>query len=139
MVRQADIKKTPDIRTRAYFPQWACKVEIRYIRDLVTMDDILRLLTNAGVITGVGDGRQEKGSFSFGLWELVAHNDPRWLEIVKTGGRAAQKAAMENPKFADDDSAELLGWYDTEIVNRRDTPPEAAVKLKRGPQQESVQ
>jgi hypothetical protein len=28
--------------------------------------NILRLLQNAGVITGVGDGRQEKGSFSFG-------------------------------------------------------------------------
>jgi hypothetical protein len=142
MVRQADIKKTPDVRTRAYFPQWAVKLDIRYIRDLVTMDDILRLLSNAGIITGIGDGRQEKGSFSFGLWEIVAHDDRRWREIVKNGGRAAQVEAMENPVFADEESAELLGWYDSEILKRRDTPPEPAVKSGRRPKQqpeESIQ
>jgi hypothetical protein len=139
MVRQADIKKTPDVRTRAYFPEWACKVQIRYILNLITQTDISRLLANAGIITGIGDGRQEKGSFSFGLWELVEPTDPRWLKIVETGGRAAQLAAMEDPIFADDDSAELLGWYDGEIRQRRDTPPEAAVKPKRGAQKEAVQ
>ena len=82
---------------------------------------------------------RKKGSSSFGLWELVEPTDPRWLKIVETGNRAAQIAAMENPIFADDDSAELLAWYDGEIMERRDKPPEAAVKLKRGPTQESVQ
>jgi hypothetical protein len=139
MVRQADFKKTPDVRTRAYFPQWACKVEVRYIRDLIHMDDILHLLQNAGLIVGVGDGRQEKGSFSFGCWQIVAHDDPQFLEIVKTGGRTAQIAAMEEPRFADDDSAELLAWYDVEIRKRLDHPPQPAVKTKRGAQKEAVQ
>ena len=58
---------------------------------------------------------------------------------MKNGGREAQVAAMENPIFADDDSAELMGWFDAE-VSSRDRPPEPAVKLRRGSaQQESVQ
>jgi len=131
MVRQAGPSKAPDVRTRAYFPRWACKLEIQYMADLVTSDDIYNLLINAGLIVGIGDGRQEKGSLSFGCWELVRHDDPRFLEIVKTCGRAAQEAAMDELIFADDESAELLAWYDTEIQKRRDEPPAPAVKSRR--------
>jgi hypothetical protein len=135
MVRQAGISKTPDIRTRAYFPRWACQLDFRYIRDLVTLDDVLHLAMNAGLIVGIGDGRQEKGTFSFGCWEVVSADHPEWKEIVAQEGREAQLAALENPPFADEDSAELMGWYEVEVTKRRDPLP----PKKQPPQQEKFQ
>jgi hypothetical protein len=40
------------------------------------------------MLIGVGDDRHQKGG-SFGTFELVAGDDTRFLEIIKTGGREA--------------------------------------------------
>ena len=132
VVRTAGISKTPDIRTRAMFKTWACKIKIQYIRQKIREQDIVNLLANAGDVTGVGDGRTEKGTFDFGSWEIVHENDPRWREIVKGGGRKVQAEAMANPECSDLDTEELFSWYEKEVIKReadRSAPrvPKAAV------------
>ena len=118
IVRQAGPSRTPDVRTRAYFPTWACEVQIGYIQNIVTADEVVNLLAAAGMIVGIGDGRQEKGTFSMGLWTIVGGENEVWNDIVANGGRAAQEAAMENPVFADSDTEELYSWYEEEIERR---------------------
>jgi hypothetical protein len=95
-------------------------MSFRYVRDLITLDDVLNLAMNAGMIVGVGDGRQERGAFSFGSWDVVSHDHPEWMDIVEKEGREAQLAALDDPSFADEESADLLGWYDAEVMRRRD-------------------
>jgi hypothetical protein len=36
MVRNSDINRTPDVRTRPIFPQWACQITIAYVQSLIT-------------------------------------------------------------------------------------------------------
>jgi len=124
VVRLAGPSRAPDIRTRAAFPRWACKVTVGYIRKLVTERDVLNLFAAAGVITGIGDGRPERGARDNGQWELVSANDPRWKAIVRQQGRAAQEAAMKAVDTLDADSEELLSWYKAEVI-RREQEPEA--------------
>ncbi len=107
VVRMADMSHTPDIRTRAAVRTWATIVEIRYVMPLLTESGILNLLAAAGQIIGVGDGRQEKGVFSFGQFEVVSVDDPRLKAIVTRGNRAAQEKAMASPTFYDDESLQL--------------------------------
>jgi len=122
VVRQAGPAKTPDIRTRAIFPEWCCSVSIQYIRQRIRENDILNLVGNAGDVAGVGDGRTEKGTFDFGSWEIVAHDDPRWQKIARTQGRKVQLAALEKIECFDEDSEELLAWYQEEIRRREQEP-----------------
>jgi hypothetical protein len=126
-VRLQGIRKTPDIRTRAIFPKWCCKIEVRYVRSIIREQDVLNLVDAAGIIVGVGDGRTEKGTFDLGSWEIVEHNDPRWHEIVKSGGRKVQEAALAHPEADDADSEEMLAWYLQEIVRRERDRPLATV------------
>jgi hypothetical protein len=126
-VRLQGIRKTPDIRTRAIFPKWCCKIEVRYVRSIIREVDVTNLVDAAGIIVGVGDGRTEKGTFDLGSWEIVQHDDPRWHEIVKSGGRKIQEAAMADPEADDADSEEMLAWYLQEIVRRERDRPMASV------------
>lgn len=118
VVRSADINKTPDIRSRAIVPKWACKVEVTYIVPVLNATVISSLFATAGYTMGVGDWRPQKGSGTFGRWKIVEPNDKEYLEIINTGGAAAQQAALDNPECYDDETEELLSWYDVE-VNRR--------------------
>jgi hypothetical protein len=126
-VRLQGIRKTPDIRTRAIFPKWCCKIEVRYVRSIIREVDVTNLIDAAGIIVGVGDGRTEKGTFDLGSWEIVQHDDPRWHEIVKSGGRKIQEAAMADPEADDADSEEMLSWYLSEIVRRERDRPMASI------------
>jgi hypothetical protein len=118
VVRQAGISRTPDIRTRAMFPEWCCSITIQYIKNRIREQDIVNLVDAAGQIIGIGDGRNEKGAFDRGAWEIVNQNDPAWNRIAKNGGRKIQEAAMAQPEAVDNDSEELLAWYSSEIVRR---------------------
>lgn len=122
IVKQAGMTRAPDVRTRALFKRWACQITISYIPRLIAIGDISRLLAAAGLITGVGDGRQEKGSSSYGCWEIVEPSNAEYRQIIKEGGRKAQVAALANPEAADLDTEELLSWYETEIVKRSEQP-----------------
>lgn len=118
-VRSADINHTPDIRTRAICPRWACKIKVTFARPLIREQSISRLLAAAGITVGVGDGRVEKGTFSFGTWKVVPANDPEWLDIVKNEGKKPQLEALKNPMCYDKDSSDLLTWYEAELDLRK--------------------
>lgn len=118
VVRLAGFTKTPDIRTRAMFKEWACKMTIQFIRPKLREQDVANLFDAAGDIVGVGDGRTEKGTFNNGSWKLVNADDHDWQRIVRTQARKTQDAAMQKPESCDADTEELLAWYAAEMVRR---------------------
>jgi hypothetical protein len=118
VVRLAGFTKTPDIRTRAKFPEWACSLTIQFISTKIREQDVANLLDAAGDIVGVGDGRTEKGTFNNGSWRLVQPGDKEWTDIVKRQGRAVQEQAMAEPEAIDEDTEEMLAWYYAEIIRR---------------------
>ena len=113
IMRSADQKHTPDVRTRAFFPEWATTVTIGFIRPELTETSVLTLLSNAGMIAGIGDSRQEKGKGSFGAFAPASEIPAHLLDA------AAQWEAIENPLPADTETAELLGEFDDEVEKRR--------------------
>lgn len=118
IVRSADINKTPDVRTRAILPEWACTIQISCVRPILSAVAMANLLAAAGLLCGLGDWRQEKGSGNHGQFELVEKDDPRFLAIVANQGRKAQDIAIKNPATYDDETDEMLTWYDTELARR---------------------
>lgn len=117
ITRSADIKKTPDVRTRAIVPKWACQITVSYVRPLLREQVVANLLAAAGVTAGVGDWRQEKGSGSYGQFRICPPNDAEYQAILKQG-RAAQVKAMKDAEPYDAESAELLGWFHAEVGKR---------------------
>lgn len=118
IVRSADVARTPDVRTRAIVPQWAAKFTVTFVRPLITGQAVANLLAAAGLTMGIGDGRPEKGAMSYGQFKLVAPTDAEFKAIVSSGKRKAQEQAMENPSCYDDETAELLAWFDEERARR---------------------
>lgn len=118
IVRSADINRTPDVRTRAMLPEWACRLSVSFTKPILREQSISNLLAAAGFQAGVGDWRQEKGSGSYGSFELVAPNHPDFKRIVATQGRKAQQAALDNPVAYNDETSEMLAWFDVEIKRR---------------------
>jgi hypothetical protein len=129
IVRQADIKRTPDVRTRAILPEWACIINVRFATPILSAGPVANLLKQAGEFIGVGDGRNEKGTLSFGCFTIVNDpdsTDPRIVEqnaifnrIVEEQGRVAQDAALADPEPYDAETEELLGWFDEELSRRK--------------------
>lgn len=118
IVRSADKARTPDVRTRCIVPQWAAVMNITFVRPIMREQGVANLLAAAGITVGVGDFRPEKGAGNYGQFEVVGADDPRLLEIMRTGGRAAQVAAMDNPEAYDEETEELLSWFDAEARRR---------------------
>ena len=118
ITRSADMNKTPDIRTRAIVPRWAAEVSITYIQPILTQQVIGSIFGFAGMTQGIGDWRQQKGSGNFGKWRLTSPDDPQYLEIVRNGGKQAQVKALEDPQCYDDQTQEVLAWFDVEIRRR---------------------
>ena len=119
VVRSADMAKTPDIRTRAIVPRWACEITVGYVRPQLRRQLVANLLAAAGLYIGVGDWRQEKGSGSHGLFKIVTDDDAEWAVIAAEGGRAAQQQAISAPECYDADTAELYAWYMDEFDARQ--------------------
>lgn len=118
IVRSADMNRTPDVRTRCIVPKWAALLSITFVKPIMREQAIANLLAAAGITVGVGDFRPEKGAGNYGQFEVVSADDPRLIEIMQTGGRAAQLAAMDSPEAYDDDTEELLSWFDVEVRRR---------------------
>jgi hypothetical protein len=123
MVRSADMNKTPDMRTRAYLPRWCAEVDIAYVQPTLDAHSIVSLLTNAGSIVGIGDFRQEKGRGSFGTFSVHTEQSmgsfqEDWNELMKEA-RDVQQAALDDPEYADDQTAELMAFL-VEERSRRD-------------------
>lgn len=119
VVRNSDINHTPDIRTRAILSEWAIQCTISYTRPKITLKSVYNLLIAAGIVCGLGDGRQEKGSLNFGQFTVVTNpNNADFQRIVKLGGRKAQEKAMLNPTCYDIETESLYNWYLNEISTR---------------------
>lgn len=118
VTRSADINKTPDVRTRAIVPQWACFVSVSFVKPILREQGVANLLASAGITQGVGDWRPGKGAGTYGQFELVGSDDARFKHLVAHGGRASQLAAMEAPECYDRESKELLSWFDVESKRR---------------------
>lgn len=119
IVRSADMNKTPDVRTRAIVPAWACQLRVTFVQPLIRAQAVANLLAAAGITIGVGDGRPEKGAMSYGQFRLAGKDDPEFLRILKVGGRTAQQAAIDDPVCYDDETRELLSWFDEERAKRQ--------------------
>ena len=124
VVRSADMNRTPDMRTRCYLPQWCAEIEIRFGMPTLSREGIVSMLANAGMIIGIGDFRQEKGRGSFGTFSVHGDQiiDPDaqavWDDLTQHHGREAQIAAMANPECADELTAELMAFLNSERGRR---------------------
>lgn len=130
MVRNSDINRTPDVRTRPIFPQWACRVTMTYVKDILTEQSIANLMGAAGMLIGIGDWRGERGG-SYGKFELVDETNADFRAIQRHQGVKAQKAAFQTPIFYDEDTTELMTWFEAELQRREKThlsKPEKATK-----------
>lgn len=122
IVRSADMSRTPDMRTRGYFPQWCSEIEISFVQPNLSYASIVNLLANAGMVCGIGDFRQEKGKGGYGTFRVVLDGDEvglaAWNKIAASGGREAQLQAIANPQAADRATAELWGELIAERAKR---------------------
>ena len=118
VVRSADINKTPDVRTRAILPEWACQLSVVFTKPLIKETAVANLLAAAGMTQGIGDWRVQKGSGNYGQFELAGTDNADWQRIVATGGREAQDAAIANPETYDSETDELLAWFESETKRR---------------------
>lgn len=126
IVRQSGMTRTPDVRTRAAFRTWACRIKISYVANLIIERQVANLLNAAGTIIGIGDNRPEKGADSFGKWEVVDESDARFQSLLKSAGAKEQTKALDNPVAFDEETEELLAWFDSEIIRREKNLPSAA-------------
>lgn len=118
VVRQAGMNKTPDIRTRPILPRWCCRFDVGYSVPLIARLDVANLISAGGITSGVGDWRVQKGSGSFGQYRLATADDPEVLEIMETGSRDAQLAAIEKPTYYNEETEELMEWFNETSVAR---------------------
>lgn len=120
VVRSADINRTPDIRSRCYLPKWGAEIEIHFITPQLSVQGVVSLLCNAGILVGVGDYRQEKGKGAFGSFRVLGEgeDDQEWDDLVENHGRAAQEAALADPEYADTDTADLMEHFHSEVRRR---------------------
>lgn len=121
VVRSADMARTPDVRTRAFLPRWCAEVDIAFVTPTLSVHSVVSLLSNAGVIVGVGDFRQEKGRGSYGTFAVAGDDLGDWSDYwaeVTAEGRAVQEAAMASPEFADEETADLMEMLQDERIKR---------------------
>ena len=122
IVRSADMNKTPDVRTRAFLPDWVAEVDIHFNTPTFSNHSITSLLWNAGIMVGIGDFRQEKGRGSYGTFSVASSEDMgEYQEIwdnITHEARDIQKLAMEQPECADEQTAELMQFLQEERLRR---------------------
>lgn len=116
VVRSAGMNATPDIRTRAIIPEWACRVSLRYVQPQLSGQVVSTLLAAAGMLMGIGDFRQQKGAGNFGTFTQVDEKDETFERIVAEGGMEAQDHALELPSPYDQETAEMFEWFGEQIA-----------------------
>jgi hypothetical protein len=119
VVRSADMNRTPDVRTRAFLPRWCAEVDFAFVTPTLSTHAIASLLSNAGVVSGIGDFRQEKGKGSYGTFRIVSDEDEElWNELTSGEARDCQQEAMDNPQAFDDETRELWAMLRQERIRR---------------------
>ncbi len=139
-VRSSDIARTPDIRSLPILRQWCCTIVVQFVGSLIKPASIANLLGAAGLIVGIGDGRPEKGKFSFGQFRVCAENDPEYRAILKQG-RALQDKALADPVPYDRETEELLRWFVEEKTRRiaQPAPQPRSARKGNGPETRRVE
>lgn len=122
-VRNSGSNRTPDMRTRAVLPRWACQITVEFAQPLMKAIGVARLLATGGIVCGIGDGRQEKGKLSYGQFVFVQPGDAAYKEfqeIMRNGGRKPQYDALHtlDPCCYDEDTDELFHWFVDEYKRR---------------------
>lgn len=118
VTRSADKNRTPDVRTRAIIPEWACMLSLQFTKPLLKEATMLNLLAAAGITQGIGDWRIGKGNGNYGGFELVGADNEKWNRIVAEGTKQAQLEAIEDPVCYDSETEELLSWHEAEVRQR---------------------
>ena len=118
VTRSAGMNRTPDVRSRAILPEWACQIEVTYIRPVLKRTMVTNLLGAAGMMQGIGGWRPEKGAGDFGRFTIVSPEDPDFKRIMETGGMTTQDVALETPRFFDSETEQLYGWFKQEAKDR---------------------
>ena len=121
VVRSADMNKTPDVRTRAFLPEWCAEVDIAFVTPTLSAHSIVSLLSNAGAIVGIGDFRQERGKGSYGTFVVagddLGEHEGHWKHVTAQD-RIVQQKALAEPEYADDETAELMAMLEDERIKR---------------------
>lgn len=120
VVRSADMNRTPDIRTRAFLPRWCAEIDIAFVTPNLSVHSIGSLLNNAGLVSGLGDFRQEKGKGSYGTFRLVSteEDEALWEDLTQNEAREVQEAALAEPETHDDETRELWAMLRQERMRR---------------------
>ena len=120
VVRSADINRTPDIRTRPFLPVWGAEIEVQFVTPQLSVESVVSLLCNAGILIGVGDFRQEKGKGTYGSFRVIHEDeqDDEWDDLVRNHGREAQEPALADPAYADKDTEDLMEFFHAEVRHR---------------------
>ncbi len=64
---------TADLRARAIWHEWSCKIRCRYDADQFTIADVTNLLARAGMQVGIGEGRpfsKKSNGLGWGTFEV---------------------------------------------------------------------
>ena len=119
VVRNSDVARTPDVRTRVAIREWATPVTIRFLAKMLTGTALVNLAATAGSCIGVGDGRHEKGCLDFGMFDVV--DEATFLKdhghLLKLG-RVEQERAMDEAAPFDEFSSDTMEWLDGEMARR---------------------
>ena len=71
MVRVGTINKVASPRYRAEFPEWKMNVTIQYFADVISAEEVVKLLSAAGLASGLGEWRPQKGG-QMGMWRVIS-------------------------------------------------------------------
>jgi len=119
VVRNSDMARTPDVRTRGIVREWCCEITVEYLYPALKETSVVNLLAAAGIINGIGDFRQQKGSGNYGQFVIAGKAESKkWSEIVKAGGRKQQDKAIAAPDYYDHETEELYAWFLEEAKRR---------------------
>ena len=119
ITRSSDIGRTPDVRTRAYFPEWGTLFKVRFATPQLTLAKVAALLHNAGILVGVGDNRQERGNGNYGTFTPVS-GTKEIAHMMGAAAKAAQRGRIDEPvpDSSHGDTLTLLQRYDAEVAAR---------------------
>lgn len=70
VVRLAGMGKPADLRFRPYYYDWSMKLTIKYDADILSQEQVVNLLSRAGVSNGLGEWRPERNG-QHGMFEVV--------------------------------------------------------------------
>jgi hypothetical protein len=128
MARNSDMAKTPDVRTRPILEHWAVpSITIKYVSGMLTDRKVINLLSAAGSLVGIGDWRPQRKGGEYGAFRVCGDNDPALRKIIAEGGFDAQQAAYNSPEYYDDETEELITWFNEQIAEREQNLPSSDI------------